>query len=55
VISDAQEELPQFVELTLGQSSLNYQVGEVIWYKNAEWKVEHVVPKQRVILKRRNP
>lgn len=55
MIFNAEEELPQFVELTLGQSSLNYQIGEVIWYKNAEWKVEAVEPKRRVISRRRNP
>ena len=55
MISDAEEELPQFVELTLGQSSLNYKVGEIVWHRHHEWTVEEVQPKRRLILKRRNP
>jgi hypothetical protein len=55
VISDAPEELPQFVELTLGQSSLDYKKGETVWHMHAEWIVEAVDPKCRLILKRRDP
>lgn len=53
--SDASEELPQFVELILGESSLTYIIGGTVWYKHAEWTVEEFWPKERVILKRRDP
>lgn len=55
MISDAEEELPQFIERVLGPASLDYKVGETVWYQHTEWVVEHVDPKQRLILKRRDP
>lgn len=55
MISDATEKPPQYIERVLGPASLNYQVGEIVWYQHAEWIVEHVEPKRRVILKRRDP
>lgn len=43
---------PEKVKLTLGPNSLDYRVGEIVWHQTTNYRVESVLLKHWVVLKR---